>query len=292
MDLSGRDLSFALFENVDCSNVNFEGADLSDATIHRSSFKRANFSNVNFTGARFEECDATYAKFAGADLANFSAQYSSFDFADFTKTDFNGVDLTHGNISLAGANLRGVDFGGMDLAGAMFSEANLTNANFEGANLQDVTFVDANLTNVNFANADFTDVTPDSFDNANIKNARFQGAIIDLEQLEYVMDSSIVYTIVTDEELDRIHDLGLSAADVTFDSLRSLLSSLASDDNVVPIAFSTSKSRKGKVKPENVWMWNGKIWAPITNVWVEGSWEIDDTINGDKPTPLIWGLTT
>ena len=80
---------------------------------------------------------------------------------------------TTGNLQhafLAGCNLAGVNFAGVNLQYASFAGANVSGANFQGANLQYANFDGATVTGLS-ANQ------PTNFNNANLRHASFYNAI-------------------------------------------------------------------------------------------------------------------
>ena len=64
------DLSTAFRDELDLSNANLEGANLSDAYIGFCNLNGANLRNADFSSAIIKCCTVTDADFSGADLSN------------------------------------------------------------------------------------------------------------------------------------------------------------------------------------------------------------------------------
>lgn len=64
------DLSTASLDELDLSNANLEGANLSDAYIGFCNLTGANLRNADLSNATMECCTVTDADFSGTDLSN------------------------------------------------------------------------------------------------------------------------------------------------------------------------------------------------------------------------------
>jgi uncharacterized protein YjbI with pentapeptide repeats len=95
----------------------------------------------------------------------------SFVNLDFSKCDldFYGMDLT--NADFSNSIMRGADFSGAMLDNATFSATNLIGANFEGALLNSTSFFGAGLSEANFFKADGHEPL---FRGADIRDANFE----------------------------------------------------------------------------------------------------------------------
>lgn len=78
--------------------------------------------------------------------------------------DFKGADL-------AGANLRNVNFSGLDLTNTLFERCDLTGANFSGTNLSGAVFSEAILNEA--------DLSGCNLEKANLSKASFRNAVLD-----------------------------------------------------------------------------------------------------------------
>lgn len=83
------------------------------------------------------------------------------------------TDAPRQRVKMRGSNLRGYDFGGMDLTHADFSFSNLADSNFRGCTLQNAKFNFANVANACFENADLTGA---SFNFSGMQGANLTGA--------------------------------------------------------------------------------------------------------------------
>jgi len=82
-NLSLADLNGANFTEMELENVDFSGSDLTSASFIRANIIECDFSGANLNGANFASANC-YANFADADLSG--ADFSDGDFAesDFT----------------------------------------------------------------------------------------------------------------------------------------------------------------------------------------------------------------
>ena len=64
------DLSMAFLNELDLSNADLEGANLSDAYIGFCNLTGANLRNADLSNAEIECCEVAGADFSGADLSN------------------------------------------------------------------------------------------------------------------------------------------------------------------------------------------------------------------------------
>ncbi len=195
-DLSGVNLTGASFTGypANLAGVKFNNASLQHATFTLATLSGATFTNANAAGASFEEADlAASGQEKGA---NFSGPKTNLQGADFVGADvsgasFIGVDISGAVLSRALAvdtdfngvraentvfngahiygdgqafdsatDLRGADFGGAVLAGAVsltggfdFTHTDLTGAKFDGAQCIGCNFTGSKLGQVNFGGA-------------------------------------------------------------------------------------------------------------------------------------------
>ena len=131
-DLSGLDLSHAVFTNVLLSGSDVEGMDLSSATFRR-------FGIVLATGAP-AALPPGYA-FVDGNLVGPSVNFVGTDVAGI---DLHGRDLHDSNFY--GADLTGADLSGADLRSTTFRDAVLVDADLTGADLSGADLLGADLT--------------------------------------------------------------------------------------------------------------------------------------------------
>jgi hypothetical protein len=114
VDFSGADLRRLWLRNALCDRANFEGAQLSETRLTRTSFYEANLS-----AAQVRQADLTDANLARARLVQ----------TDFSESNLHGAAFQSSDIS-------GAVFNHADCTGANFSEVVFDTAtSFEGANL-------------------------------------------------------------------------------------------------------------------------------------------------------------
>ncbi|MFH2092624.1 MAG: pentapeptide repeat-containing protein [Pseudomonadota bacterium] len=171
---------------------NLAGADFSGASIYVPpgqqsyvymdvNFIGANFSNAYLFGRLFQTCDFSKANFTGANIGN----------VQFKTCKFNGVNFT---------NIRGprvLFFNFID---------KLENTNFTGANLTEAIITNAQMKTVRFINADLTrtsfnlgSIEATKFDNAVFNQTKFTQTQIPSSMKSFltsqnIVDNGIVWT--------------------------------------------------------------------------------------------------
>lgn len=131
-DMSGQNLQGHSFEHDLCENTNFTGANLSKANFSHATLTGANFTGANLSGAYLTYADMERAIFQGANLRG----------AKFGTGEIVFLDIDIGSnrwINLFRNNMRGTNFVGADLSGAVFTNVVLspsdTPTDFTGADL-------------------------------------------------------------------------------------------------------------------------------------------------------------
>ena len=132
--------------SANLSLVNLSGANLSEAVFSGTDLRGTNLSNSNLTGCVFIDPKLEGANFNGADLAS----------ADFAFVNFDGVSMRGAN--LLGAQLSESRFLNSDLTGANLSNAWLWRCDFENANLSRAVFSGAEFKETWFEPAQLPEV--------------------------------------------------------------------------------------------------------------------------------------
>ena len=97
-DLASKNMESLLLKGL-CNTcylqkVNFQGADLKNASAQNSDLSYADFSNADLTGANFSGSNLRYASFNKTVLTN-----ANFSGADLSHADLTGAELTNVNFS-------------------------------------------------------------------------------------------------------------------------------------------------------------------------------------------------
>ena len=173
-NLQNADLSNGVFPiRFKFTDVNLEGANLSNVFLTRGSFTRCNLKEANmstsnfekmiFSGNILEDADFTHSNLTGCDLKFSNLQGVRFTDANLSDTDLTIADLTDADLTRANLTKS-------QLIGSNLSYAHLEKANFTNANLRGTTLIESNLQKANFTNADLTE--------ANLTGADLTGAIL------------------------------------------------------------------------------------------------------------------
>ena len=168
--------------NLDFSNVNFKGANLSASWMNNANLSGADLSGsnldiafmykANLKGAKLDKASMFSTQMLGADLSMASLEGATIA-ADLYRANLRGANFKNAKMGadtknqsmgimalkakkafFDNADLSGADLSRTDLEYASFKNANLSNANLEFAKLTGVNFDGANLTNANFSNAE------------------------------------------------------------------------------------------------------------------------------------------
>lgn len=177
LQLSGADLTKALFLQCRMDGADFNGARLDEAVFLTATGSRVNFSGAhlkNFRAVKDSRLDK--ANFTGASLQKANLRGTDLGAATFTNANLSDADLSE--TSLAGANLRGVDAANLRLAKADLSGADLSGANLHQAILQKSKLKGAVFLGANLFMADMLRVERDEttiFERANMKKTLLKG---------------------------------------------------------------------------------------------------------------------
>ena len=168
--------------NLDFSNVDFKGANLSASWMNNTNLSGADLTGVNLDiafmykanlkGAKLDKASMFSTQMLGADLSMASLEEATVA-ADLYRANLRGANFKNAKMGadmknqsmgimalkakkaiFDNADLSGADLSRTDLEYASFKNANLSNANLEFAKLTGTDFTGANLTNTNFSNAE------------------------------------------------------------------------------------------------------------------------------------------
>ena len=192
-NISGTDFAGSSFVGADLKNVvaigsNFSNTDLSQASLEHSNLFAANFAGATLKGTLITECECSRASFVGVKVF----EPIGLD----TMTNFIGADFS--GISLIDVVFASSKDSTSDLRGARFVGANLENSSFQWRALQYSDFSDTNLTNADFGNSGWRYA---SFRNAQVSSLRINGVNLDYAdikgiQLEQVAGREVANGII------------------------------------------------------------------------------------------------
>ena len=175
IDLSDRDLRFAVFHNAWMVKANLSGADLRGANLVGANLRQANLSNANLEGqnlskARLQDADLSGARIRGSDLRG-----AELVGAKLERTLLSGADMS-GAVMLGAilrrAQLQGAYLDFANLQGADLRLASLIAASVYGAQLQGADFRSAYLSAAEVTRGDLRGARLDS----TLYGADFSGA--------------------------------------------------------------------------------------------------------------------
>jgi uncharacterized protein YjbI with pentapeptide repeats len=147
-------------------NVNWRSARLSDTQFTNVEFEQAQFTEATLRGVVFKDCKFVLCSFAKATLTD-------CQFSNCTSEDLNARDATfEGCMFQSFADNSGV-YGSATLRKCAFERCRLDNSSFYSAKFNTVSLTQAALKNVVFADIQGTGL---SFENAMIHNCSFEGS--------------------------------------------------------------------------------------------------------------------
>lgn len=170
-DFSGVDLSDALFQRSDVSRASFAGAKLKFSHFHDVTARGSDFSNADMQGAQLRGVNLTLADMGGA----IAQDTGWFDVKAYrlraNRTDFHDSEMD--KVILDGAKANRADFSGAECKNCLFERADLKRAWFGGAKLENVLFDNADVSDAVFKDAQFKNSA--SFKDAYLYKADFSG---------------------------------------------------------------------------------------------------------------------
>ena len=170
INLEGRNLEAAEFEDVDLREVSFEGANIRGSNLAKANLKGARLDGALMEGANLVKADLEGANLLGAYLQGATLRYARLYGADLTSAHLQGADLKHANLkgaNLVEAHLEGADLSRASLRGADLSRATMTGMNawkgdlqvavLSGAVLQGAALGEAHLEGADLSDVDLSD---------------------------------------------------------------------------------------------------------------------------------------
>ena len=179
LDLSGRQLNYALFYGsqfrcVKLESAELQDADLSKAKLHGANLFKAKLHSANLFRAELYDADLQWTELHGADLREAklhdadlrlaelhgaNLRLAELHGADLQWTELHGADLSEAE--LHGANLYEAELHGADLWLAELYGADLQWTELYGVNLSETELHGANLGDVILKNTNLSDVSWD-----------------------------------------------------------------------------------------------------------------------------------
>lgn len=174
-NLSGCDITGALFRGVILDSADLSRSNASSASFAGQLMKKVNFERSNLTRASIStalECSFAGAEMLNAnlndlELCNFAGANLTqlWSFYNVRKCNFEGSCLTGSSIMMSGT---AINLKGANLSDCRFFNSHIPQANMEGASLQRADLTRCNLSQCNLHGADLT--------NANAAHCRFENA--------------------------------------------------------------------------------------------------------------------
>jgi len=157
INLQGRSLRHANFENAllcraDLRSAMLQGANFSSANLKRADLSRANLQGASLIGTQLQGAELTKAQLQSANLAGVQLQG-----ANLKAATLQGTFLYYNSAQFQGANLNWAQLQGAYLTDAQFQGANLTDAQLQGTKLNRAQFQGADLSRADLQGADLSE---------------------------------------------------------------------------------------------------------------------------------------
>ncbi|MBZ8178973.1 MAG: pentapeptide repeat-containing protein [Oscillatoria sp. PMC 1051.18] len=132
------------FANVNLSEANLSGINLSGANLSEANLNVVNLSGANLSGANLERAKLNVARLSGINLSRAKLNQAVLNVANLIRADLGEAELIEAALiraeliraELSGANLRNANLNGVDLREATLRYANLSGCNLSEANLR------------------------------------------------------------------------------------------------------------------------------------------------------------
>ncbi|MEM9220511.1 MAG: pentapeptide repeat-containing protein [Cyanobacteria bacterium P01_F01_bin.150] len=172
------------FSGVKLRYCDLNGADLRGIILDRANFLSIRLIEVNLTGA--------------------SLRHVTFDGAELARSIFQEADLSHAY--LRGGHLDLANFQGAILRKAHMDECFCEGACFAHANFKEVLMQDVYIKNTDLSYTDFRNsVVEDTALRANVSNANFRGATLELPVQSCFREAILCNTILPDGTVRNDH---------------------------------------------------------------------------------------
>ncbi len=171
VDVGGLDLSGTNFSNADLSGLDLTGIILARSNLFGADLNQSTLASADLTQANFSSANLRQSNFVGQGQPQdnpVTLTGTIFAQTDMTQADVRGVDFS--GLDLAGALLIGTDFTGANLQRANLTLTDLSEAIFDGADMSDATMINAVLAR--------TQANGTNFDGAVLISTIFEDAVL------------------------------------------------------------------------------------------------------------------
>ena len=182
INFRGADLSQAILTNTDLSDmdlsfVNLSGHDLSDHDMTNTILRGANLTDAILPDGVLSGKNLEWTKFHGVDLSGEDLSSSKFQYASFDNANMKNVNLSESElIQVDLTKIKDKSLAGADLFSVILAHSNLSGVNLDGITLEIINFQYTDLTNQDFTNS--VNITGNDFLYAELSNSNFEDTIL------------------------------------------------------------------------------------------------------------------
>lgn len=190
--LGENDLSSWNFGGQNLAGARFDGSTLTDANLSQANLMGADFFIATLTNANLTDAVVNWTSFWDTTSRGFTKE-QLYSTASYKTKDLAGIFLWSNDLSgwnFGGQNLAWAVFWNSTLSDANLSHANLTGADFDSATLTNADLSQADLSQANLANANLSSsmVTGANLAGAKLSNSSFQD-VRDLSRADFSADT-------------------------------------------------------------------------------------------------------
>ncbi len=160
IDLSGRNLRYAILKGNILTRANLKNTQLQAANLTDAHMQAVDLQNADLTDVVMIDTKLEYAYLGGTNLQRAilsraqMQNIETFTVEGKNVSNFNNTNMQ--KVNLSNANLKYINFENADLREANLTKTNLTGANFTGSSFAHAIITDIKLTDANLTKTDFS----------------------------------------------------------------------------------------------------------------------------------------
>ena len=155
IDLSNRNLRYAILEGTILTRANFKKSDLQATSLSKAHMHAVDLTDANLTDANMREVNMEKAILSNSNFRGVNLLGAKMREIDVSKnSNFDNAKMQSADLSFSrfeDVNMSNVDLRGANLKGSSFLETNMIATSLSKAIIEQSSFTDSNLTGVDFS---------------------------------------------------------------------------------------------------------------------------------------------